>query len=48
VENAYTGWLQNDRRVPKTDPARERRLHSRLFGIDAKRSLAAFGAAVAL
>jgi hypothetical protein len=48
--NAYTGWLQNDRPLRGKDPerAREKRVHSRLFGVDADRSLEAFAAALAL
>jgi phage/plasmid-like protein (TIGR03299 family) len=48
--NAYTGWLQNDRPLRGKDPvrAREKQVHSRLFGVDADRSLEAFAAALAL
>jgi phage/plasmid-like protein (TIGR03299 family) len=48
--NAYTGWLQNDRPLRGKDPvrAREKQVHSRLFGVDADRSLEAFAVALAL
>jgi broad specificity phosphatase PhoE len=48
--NAYTGWLQNDRPPRGKDPARarEKQVHSRLFGVDADRSLEAFAVALAL
>jgi phage/plasmid-like protein (TIGR03299 family) len=48
--NAYTGWLQNDRPLRGKDPARarEKQVHSRLFGTEAQRSLEAFGVALAL
>lgn len=48
--NAYTNWLQNDRPLRCKDPARasEKRMHSRLFGIDATRCLEAFATALAM
>jgi hypothetical protein len=48
--NAYTGWLQNDRPLRGKDPvrAREKQVHSRLFGADADRSLEAFAVALAI
>jgi hypothetical protein len=48
--NAYTGWLQNDRplRGKDVERAREKQVHSRLFGTDAERSLEAFTVALAL
>jgi hypothetical protein len=48
--NAYTGWLQNDRPLRGKDPvrAREKQVHSRLFGTDADRSLEAFAVALAI
>lgn len=48
--NAYTGWLQNDRpaRVKDATKQLEQRQNSKLFGTDAKRSVASFSLAHSL
>jgi phage/plasmid-like protein (TIGR03299 family) len=48
--NAYTGWIQHDRRIRRVDPAarEELRLHSRLFGVDADRTTAAYATALTI
>lgn len=48
--NAYTGWIQHDRKLRRLDPtAREElRLHSCLFGVDADRTTAAYAAALTI
>lgn len=48
--NAYTGWLQNDNLPKLKDAAKaaERKLASKLFGVDAQRAHAALATALAL
>ena len=48
--NSYTRWLQNDRHLRGRDPVRvaERRVESKLFGVDSDRSVAALATALAL
>lgn len=50
VYSAYSGWLQNDRHLRGKDPARvaERRVESKLFGVDSERTLAALSTALSL
>ncbi len=49
MANAYTGWLQHDRRVKAPDEGarRERRIDYRIFGEDAARTIATVKAALA-
>jgi phage/plasmid-like protein (TIGR03299 family) len=46
MANAYTGWLQHDRKVERLSSS-ERKIHRRLFGTDIERSDEAFALALA-
>lgn len=48
--NAFTGWMQNDRSIRTADPvaAAEKRMASKLFGVDGDRSVHAFELALTL
>lgn len=50
VFNAYTGYLQNDRHLRGKDPERvaERKIESKLFGVDSERTLNALATALAI